>query len=64
MAVEAAAARERRDHRPQSRLDAVAAHVVYLPPYSPDFNPIELLFAELAMAQDWRTPKEDGRMPR
>ena len=28
-------------------IEAVGAHVVYLPPYSPDFNPIELLFAKL-----------------
>lgn len=28
-------------------IEAVGAHVVYLPRYSPDFNPIEQLFAKL-----------------
>jgi transposase len=28
-------------------IEAVGAHVLYLPPYSPDFNPIELAFAKL-----------------
>jgi transposase len=28
-------------------IEAVGAHVVYLPPYSPDLNPIELAFAKL-----------------
>ena len=28
-------------------IEAVGARVVYLPPYSPDFNPIELAFAKL-----------------
>ena len=28
-------------------IEAVGARVVYLPPYSPDFNPIEMLFAKL-----------------
>jgi transposase len=28
-------------------IEAVGAAVVYLPPYSPDFNPIELAFAKL-----------------
>ena len=28
-------------------IEAVGAQVVYLPPYSPDFNPIELVFAKL-----------------
>jgi transposase len=27
-------------------IEAVGARVVYLPPYSPDFNPIELVFAK------------------
>ena len=28
-------------------IEAVGARVAYLPPYSPDFNPIELVFAKL-----------------
>lgn len=28
-------------------IEAAGARLVYLPPYSPDFNPIELLFAKL-----------------
>lgn len=28
-------------------IEAVGAELVYLPPYSPDFNPIELLFSKL-----------------
>lgn len=28
-------------------IEAVGAHLLYLPPYSPDFNPIEQVFAKL-----------------
>ncbi len=28
-------------------IERVGARVVYLPPYSPDFNPIEMVFAKL-----------------
>ncbi len=28
-------------------IEATGAQIVYLPPYSPDFNPIELAFAKL-----------------
>lgn len=28
-------------------IDAVGAQLIYLPPYSPDLNPIEMLFAKL-----------------
>lgn len=28
-------------------IERAGAHVVYLPPYSPDFNPIEMVFAKL-----------------
>lgn len=31
----------------QEAIESVGAKLVYLPPYSPDFNPIELLFAKL-----------------
>ena len=28
-------------------IEAVGAHLLYLPPYSPDFNPIEMAFSKL-----------------
>lgn len=28
-------------------IEAAGAHLMYLPPYSPDLNPIEMLFAQL-----------------
>ena len=31
----------------RERIEATGAHLWYLPPYSPDFNPIELWFAKL-----------------
>ena len=31
----------------RAAITAVGAHVRFLPPYSPDFNPIELAFAKL-----------------
>jgi len=31
----------------RDRIEAVGAQLWYLPPYSPDFNPIELWFAKL-----------------
>ncbi len=31
-------------------IEAVGAHLLFLPPYSPDFNPIELAFAKLKAA--------------
>jgi transposase len=31
----------------RAAIEAVGAHVRFLPPYSPDFNPIELAFAKL-----------------
>jgi transposase len=31
----------------RSAIEAVGAEVRYLPPYSPDFNPIEMAFAKL-----------------
>lgn len=33
--------------RAQQAIEAVGARVVFLPPYSPDFNPIEQAFAKL-----------------
>ena len=31
----------------RNAIEAVGAHLIYLPPYSPDLNPIELAFAKL-----------------
>src|SRR6516165_1310823 len=31
----------------RTAIEAVGAHLRFLPPYSPDFNPIELAFAKL-----------------
>jgi transposase len=28
-------------------IESVGAHLVYLPPYSPDLNPIEMVFSKL-----------------
>lgn len=34
-------------HGVQKAIQAVGASLLYLPPYSPDFNPIEMVFAKL-----------------
>ncbi len=44
--------------RVDAAIEQVGAHVRFLPPYSPDFNPIELAFANasreiVAAKQDW-----------
>ena len=31
----------------QRAIEQAGAHVFYLPPYGPDFNPIEMVFAKL-----------------
>jgi hypothetical protein len=36
--------------RPRIRIEAAGASLRYLPPYSPDFNPIEMAFAKLKAA--------------
>jgi DDE superfamily endonuclease len=33
--------------KPNPTIEAAGARMLYLPPYSPDFNPIEQLFAKL-----------------
>ena len=33
--------------RVREAIDAIGAHVMYLPPYSPDLNPIEMVFAKI-----------------
>ena len=34
-------------HGVREAIEAVGARLLYLPPYSPDFNPIEMAFAKL-----------------
>jgi hypothetical protein len=41
-------------------IEAAGAIVRYLPPYSPDFNPIEMLFAKLKTLLD---AFKGGRLP-
>lgn len=51
-------------HKPArilERIRAAGAHVLFLPPYSPDLNPIELFwnkFKELLRSMAARTPQE------
>jgi transposase len=51
-------------HKPAhilERIRAAGAHVLFLPPYSPDLNPIELFwnkFKELLRSMAARTPRE------
>jgi len=51
----------------RERLDAAGATLLYLPPYSPDFNPIELWFAKLKgflRTARRRIVEESGRQSR
>jgi transposase len=41
-------------------IEAVGAKLVYLPPYSPDFNPIELAFAKLKAIVTLFKPNDTG----
>lgn len=38
-------------------IEAVGAHLLFLPPYSPDLNPIELAFAKLKAGLRKHTPR-------
>jgi hypothetical protein len=40
----------------QEAIEAVGATVRYLPPYSPDFNPIEPMWSKVQRRIDWSTP--------
>lgn len=42
----------------RERIEAVGAELVYLPPYSPDFNPIELAFSKLKAFIRKRAPRK------
>jgi transposase len=37
-------------HRVRELIEAVGARLVFLPPYSPDLNPIEMIFAKIKQA--------------
>ena len=37
-------------------IEAAGARLLYLPPYSPDFNPIEQIFAKLKLCSEPRRP--------
>lgn len=36
----------------QQAIEQAGAHVLYLPPYSPDFNPIEMLWSKLGLLKN------------
>jgi transposase len=54
-----------RSERIEQMCDEAGVRLLYLPPYSPDFNPIEEFFAELKafIKRNWRlfsgTPDQD-----
>jgi len=39
--------RSHKNEAVRTTIEAVGATILYLPPYSPDFNPIEMVFAKL-----------------
>jgi len=45
-------------------LAAVGAHLVYLPPYSPDFNPIEPMWSKIKQALRSRAPRSEDELLR
>ncbi len=45
----------------RAALEAVGATLLYLPPYSPDFNPIEQAFAKFQVAAQKRRRKNPQR---
>ena len=45
----------------RAAIEAAGAHLLYLPPYSPDFNPIENAFSKLKRAlRDWAARTVEG----
>jgi len=53
-----------KDPRARRAIRAVGAHLLFLPPYSPDLNPIEMVFAKLKALfrkADMRTVEEAWR---
>ena len=53
-----------KDPRAQRAIRAAGAHLLFLPPYSPDLNPIEMIFAKLKTLfrkADSRTVEEAWR---
>jgi transposase len=45
-------------HGVRQAIEAAGASLRYLPPYSPDFNPIEMAFAKLKVALRAAPPRE------
>jgi transposase len=45
-------------------IEAVGARVEYLPPYSPDFNPIENLWSKVKQILKGRAPRTRGQLSR
>ena len=46
----------------QHAIEAVGARLLYLPPYSPDFNPIEQVFAKLKARLRATPPRTVARL--
>jgi transposase len=45
-------------------LEAVGARLVYLPPYSPDFNPIEPMWSKIKQALRRQAPRSEDELLR
>jgi transposase len=45
-------------------LEAVGARLLYLPPYSPDFNPIEPMWSKIKQALRTHAPRTEGELRR
>jgi transposase len=43
-------------------LEAAGARLVYLPPYSPDFNPIETMWGKVKQILRKLAPRDDGEL--
>jgi len=45
-------------------LEAAGARLLYLPPYAPDFNPIEPLWSKIKQILRRHAPRTDQQLPR
>ena len=50
-------ARIHKTHKTQTLIQACGAKVLYLPPYSPDYNPVEHLFANIKKRRSYKPDK-------
>lgn len=49
-----------RCHKVKEAIESVGAFVVYLPPYSPDFNPIEMMWSKIkSLLRKWKARSAD-----